>query len=147
MAYERPPWCAPAHLFLDLYEAPVAALGVRGGDGEVVTFLGHREVLLRRPDRELSGAGCAQCRGLADDLAGGQRTADNGVESVRLCRQRADAELERQTSRGLTVPTPALEIKTVTGLRPQGVLGASRSRSPSRRPMGGLPSQLASMPR
>jgi hypothetical protein len=112
---DRPPWCTP-----------VAALGIGGGDGEVVAFLGHREVLLRRPDRELSGAGGAQCRGLADDLTGGQRTADDGVEDVRLRRQRADAELERQTGRGLTVPSPALEIKTVTGLRPQWVLRASR---------------------
>ncbi len=48
------------------------------------------------------------------------------LKSVRLRRQRADAGLERQTSRGLTVPSPALEIKTVTGLRPQWALRASR---------------------
>jgi hypothetical protein len=115
-----------AHALLDLHEAAVATFGFGGGDCEPVPLFSHGEVLIRGPHGELPRAGDGQKEALPEHLSAGQRAAHDGVESVRVHGQRADAQLEFQACRRAPVPPPALEIKTPAGRLAQYVVRFGR---------------------
>ncbi len=85
-------------------------------------LLGDGEVFLRRPDGKSSRPRHLPRRALPDNPARGHGTAYDGVENLGLGRQRADAELESATGRGMPVPPPVLEIKPLASFCPQRVL-------------------------